>query len=167
MLRCWLPVRCRDASSRLYCLISSPRLLRLATGACPTRAATSLGSRSCLIGAPHARLPISSRLPPAVVLGDEESLGIYREDEAYTATRFPCPCDLQRPLDGRGGDPGPARECTLTGLDGHAYHLRASPLFRSAGRLPKGAAEVLSNQRASLVIFIHLDERIAPNPHHA
>src|SRR5215212_5282876 len=133
MLRCWLPVRCRDASSRLYCLISSPRLLRLATGACPTRAATSLGSRSCLIGAPHARLRISSCLPPARVFRDEEGLGVYREEEAYPSAGLAFPRYLQRILDGRGGDPGPARESALAGLDAHACHLRASPLFRSAG----------------------------------
>src|SRR5215208_4780660 len=44
---------------------------------------------------------ISSNFPLAVTFGDEESLGVYREDEAHPAARFPCPCDLQRPLDGR------------------------------------------------------------------
>src|SRR5215203_280629 len=60
----------------------------------------------------------------------EESLSVYREEEANPASRLPFPCDLQRPLDGGGADPHPAREVTLANLDAHAYHLRA-PLLLS------------------------------------
>src|SRR5215203_6953835 len=74
---------------------------------------------------------ISNNFPLAVTFGDEESLRVYREDEAHPTARFPCPCDLQRPLDGRGGDPHPARKGSLTNLDAHTYHVRIPPLPRS------------------------------------
>src|SRR5919107_2141123 len=74
---------------------------------------------------------ISSNFPLAVTFGDEESLAVYQEDETHPAARFPCPCNLQRPLDGRGGDPHPARKGSLTNLDAHTYHVRIPPLPRS------------------------------------
>src|SRR5215213_3243902 len=66
---------------------------------------------------------LSSCLLSAGNFGDEESLGFYREYEAHPAARFPSTYDLERTLDGRGGDSGPVCECALTNPDGNAYHL--------------------------------------------
>src|SRR5829696_3831164 len=68
---------------------------------------------------------LSSCLPSAGNFGDEESLGFYREYEAHPAVGFTSPYDLERTLDGRGGDPRPVREGALPDLDGNAYHLGA------------------------------------------
>src|SRR5215204_2509038 len=70
---------------------------------------------------------ISSNFPLAVTFGDEESLGVYREDEAHPAARFTCPYDLQRPLDGRGGDRHSARKGSLTNRYAHTDHVRIPP----------------------------------------
>src|SRR3712207_5724722 len=53
---------------------------------------------------------ISGRLPRAGRCGEEESLGVYREDEAHPAAGLPFSDDLQRALDGWGGDTRPVRE---------------------------------------------------------
>src|SRR5215217_188193 len=66
---------------------------------------------------------LSSCLLSAKNFRDEDSLGIYRENEAYSAARFPSPYDLERTLDGRGSDPRLVCERTLANLDGNAYHL--------------------------------------------
>src|SRR5215211_3871129 len=66
---------------------------------------------------------LSSCLLSDRICGNEESLGIYREDDAHPAARFPSTCDLERTLDGRGGDPRPVCEGVLADLDGNAYHL--------------------------------------------
>src|SRR5215208_4128884 len=66
---------------------------------------------------------LSSCLLSAGNFGDEERLGFYREDEVHPAARFPSPCDLERTLDGRGGDPRPVCEDAFADLDGNAYHL--------------------------------------------
>src|ERR671911_78182 len=68
---------------------------------------------------------LSSCLLSAGNFGDEESLGLYREDEAHPATRFFSTCDLERTLDGRGGDLRPVCEGAFADLDGNAYHLDA------------------------------------------
>src|SRR3712207_5240379 len=60
--------------------------------------------------------PLSSRLLSAGTSGDEESLGLYREDEAHPAARSPSTCGLERTLDGRGGDLHQVREGALTDL---------------------------------------------------
>src|SRR5215203_1070946 len=73
---------------------------------------------------------ISGSLSLVGATGDEESLRVYREEEAYPAPRLPFTCDLQRKLDGGGGDPHSAREDTLANLYAHTYHLRA-PVLRS------------------------------------
>src|SRR5215213_10089519 len=74
---------------------------------------------------------ISGSLSLVGATGDEESLRVYREEEAYPASRLPFSCQLQRQLDGGGGDPHPAREDTLANLDAHAYHLGAPLLLLS------------------------------------
>src|SRR5918994_4760537 len=68
---------------------------------------------------------ISGRFPPAGVFGDEVNLRFYREEEAHSAAGLPFARDLERALDGRGGDPHPVIECALTDLDSHPYHLGA------------------------------------------
>src|SRR5687768_7962880 len=86
--------------------------------------------RGSLIGAPRADPPLS-RFPLAGVLGNEKRLRVYGEKEAYPAARLSVSRHLQRPLDAGGPDLHPAREGAIADLDGHAYHLRASPLLRS------------------------------------
>ena len=49
-------------------------------------------------------LRFSSCLLSAANFGDEESLGFYRKDEAYSAARFSSFYALERTLDGRAGD---------------------------------------------------------------
>jgi hypothetical protein len=66
---------------------------------------------------------ISSRLPLDGACGDEESFGVYWEEEAHPATGFPFSRHLERLLDGRGGDLLPLRESALTDLSGYPDHL--------------------------------------------
>ena len=68
-------------------------------------------------------LRFSSCLLSAANFGDEESLGFYRKDEAYSAARFSSFYALERTLDGRGGDRRPVCEGALADLDSNAYHL--------------------------------------------
>src|SRR5829696_6242891 len=97
-------------------------------------------------------VPISSRPPPAVTLGNEEGLGVYREEEAYPVIGHTASRDLRHPLDGGGGDPRPARVGALTDLDDHAYHVRATSLFRSAS--PPDEARNHGPRRGSSVINV-------------
>src|SRR5215217_7383440 len=77
----------------------------------------------------------SSCLLSAGNFGDEESLRLYREDEAYPAARFPSTCDVERTLDGRGGDTPLMCEDALADLDGNVYHLcTPSPRRCSRGK---------------------------------
>src|SRR3712207_4712803 len=70
--------------------------------------------------------PISGRLPPFGCFGDEEGLGVYREEEVCPAARLSSSRHLHRLLDRRGGHPHPAHYGALAHLDGHAYHLGRS-----------------------------------------
>src|SRR5215217_3186162 len=87
----------------------------------------------------------SGRLSLVGTFGDEESFRVYREEEADAATGLPLSRDLQRLLERGGSDLHPAREVTLTDLDGHAYHLCALPLY-----LPQ-RDRVVSASRMSLL----------------
>jgi hypothetical protein len=65
-------------------------------------------------------LKFSSCLLWAGNFGDEESLGFYRKDEAYSAARFSSFYALERTLDGRGGKRRSVCEGALADLDCNA-----------------------------------------------
>lgn len=88
-------------------------------------------------------------VPPAGAFRNEGSLRIYREDEAYPAVELPFSCDLQRPFDGRGSNPCPAREVALTNLDGHANPHRCTHLLHSVSLQDATTRRVATHRAAN------------------
>ena len=117
---------CRSSVARLVCrsLLLTHFVRPGRTGYARPAGNTRKPQRPC----PRAA---SGHLPLHRTFGDEEGLRVYREEEAYLASTLSSPCDVQRPLDGRCGDPHPAREDALADFEAHAYHHRAPFSYRS------------------------------------